>query len=409
MDFNGSALLVTALIAVLAPLVCALPIRLRLPMVAVEVGLGILVGPHVLGWAQPTGMLGLLGYLGMIFLFFLAGMEVNLASFRGRPLVLGAIGWGLSAGIAFGLIAVLYSIHFVQAPLLIAVASCTTAVGALLPILRDTGELESSFGRYVIAAAAIGEFGPILLVSLLLTREHTRWEQTALMVGFVVLALSAAGIALLPRPTRLEIFLDRTMNAPSQLPVRIAILVLALLVVLAQKFGMDMILGAFAAGMVISLGSKGGAARRLHSKLEAIGFGFLIPMFFVTSGMHFDPAWLFRSTTGWLRVPVFLGILLIARAAPTLLYRFELEKSDRLPFALYSATSLPLMIAIAEIGTNTGRMRPDNAAALVSAGMVSMVLFPSLAYVLRRSGQRAAARVINGPRVPHLDFTRRVG
>src|SRR5512133_1708351 len=200
MDFNGSALLVTAFVAVLAPVVCALPIRLRLPMVAVEVGLGIVVGPGVLGLATPTGMVGMLGHLGMIFLFYLAGMEIDLATFRGRPLTLGITGWVLSAGIAFGLTAVLYSVGFCQSPLLIAVATCTTAIGALLPILRDTGELGTTFGRYVIAAGAIGEFGPILLVSLLLTREHTRWEQTALMVGFVVLSLVAAAIALVPRP-----------------------------------------------------------------------------------------------------------------------------------------------------------------------------------------------------------------
>ncbi|HYH00579.1 MAG TPA: cation:proton antiporter [Terriglobales bacterium] len=408
MDFNGSALLLTAFIAVLAPLICALPARLRLPMVAVEVGLGILVGPNVLGWATPTGMLGLLGHLGMIFLFYLAGMEIELSTFRGRPLKLAVTGWVLSAGIAFGLTALLYAVGFCQSPLLIAVATCTTAIGALLPILRDTGELNSAFGRHVLAAGAIGEFGPIILVSLLLTREHTRWEQTALMLGFVVVSLVASGIALIPRPTRLETFLERTMNAPSQLPVRIAILVLATLVVLAEDFGMDMILGAFAAGMVTSLGTKGGAARQLHSKLEAIGFGFLIPMFFVTSGMHFDLATLFRSHSSWLRVPVFLAILMIARAAPTILYRYELDTRDRLPFALYSATSLPLMIAIAEIGTATGRMQPGNAAALVAAGMISVVLFPSLAYLLRTRGKQTIPAAASSPGGQKLDFARRV-
>ena len=288
MEFDGGALLVTAVIAVLAPLISEIPIGLRLPMVVVEVGLGILVGPHVLGWAAPTGMLALLGYLGLIFLFFLAGMELDFDAVRGRPLTLAIEGWLLSVAVAVSLAGLLYWMGLVRAPLLIAVALTTTGMGTLMPILRDSGELGTRFGTYVVAAGAMGEFGPIVLLSVLMTREHTRWVQTALTLFFMMLGLIAAALALLPKPPRIVAFLGSTMNSTSQLPVRIAIMVLAVLIAIAEKFGLDLILGAFTAGMIVSLGSKGIQGTRLIHRLEAIGYGFLIPMFFVTSGMHFN-------------------------------------------------------------------------------------------------------------------------
>jgi len=339
MEFNGAALFVTAFIAVLAPLISEIPIGLRLPMVVVEVGLGIVVGPHVLGWASPTGMLGMLGYLGLIFLFFLCGMELDFEAIRGKPLKLAVTGWGLSVVVAFAMSAFLDWTHLIQAPLLIAVALTTTGMGTLMPILRDSGELGTRFGTYVVAAGAIGEFGPIVLLSVLLTREHTRWIQTALMLFFIVLALLAAGIALLPKTPRIVSFLADTMNSTSQLPVRIAILVLALLIAIAEKFGLDMILGAFTAGMIVSLGSKGIQGTKLVHRLEAIGYGFLIPMFFVASGMHFDIHALVASPRALWRLPLFLLLMFVARSVPIVFYRYELAKEDRIPFVFYSATS----------------------------------------------------------------------
>ena len=257
MHFDGAALFITAVIAVLAPLISEIPVGLRLPMVVVEVGLGIIVGPHVLGWAEPVGMLALLGYLGLIFLFFLAGMEIDFESVRGRPLKLAVEGWLLSVIIALALSGLLYRIGLVKATLLVAVALTTTGIGTLMPILRDSGELGTRFGAYVVAAGAMGEFGPIVLLSVIMTREHTRWLQTALMAFFVLFALLAAGLALVPKPPRIVAFIGATMNSTSQLPVRISIMVLALLIAVAEKFGLDLILGAFTAGMIVSLESKG--------------------------------------------------------------------------------------------------------------------------------------------------------
>jgi Kef-type K+ transport system membrane component KefB len=248
MEFDGGVLLVTAVIAVLAPLISEIPIGLRLPMVVVEVSLGILVGPHVLGWAALTGMLALLGYLGLIFLFFLKGMELDFDAVRGRPLNLAIAGWILSVAVALSLAGILYWMNLVRAPLLIAVALTTTGMATLMPILRDSGELGTRFGTYVVAAGAMGEFGPIVLLSVLMTREHTRWVQTALTLFFMMLGLIAAALALLVKPPRIVAFLGSTMNSTRQLPVRLAIMVLAVLIAIAEKFALDLTLGAFTAG-----------------------------------------------------------------------------------------------------------------------------------------------------------------
>jgi Kef-type K+ transport system membrane component KefB len=394
MEINTSSLLLTAFIAVIAPLLCELPIGLKLPMVVLEVILGIVVGPHVLGWAKPEGMLGALGQLGLIFLFFLAGMESDVKSIRGTPLLKASTGWALSVAIALAIAASLYLFTFIDNCLLIGAILTTTTLGTLMPILRDSGELETKFGSHVLAAGMIGELGPIVLVSIMFARDHTHWLKIFLLVAFVFVVIGAAAIALWPSPPRILALIGRTMESTSQLPVRIAILVLMLLVALANKFGLDMILGAFASGMVVGLATKGEQGRSVHHKLDAIGFGFLIPMFFVASGMKFDLPALLDNPQALLRVPLFLLFFLIVRGAPALFYRGELAKEELLPFALYSSTALPFVIALTELGVSTGRMRTDNAAALVGAGMLSVLLFPMTAMTLRKRAPMFTARQV---------------
>ena len=268
---------------------------------------------------------------------------------------------------------------------MIATALATTAVGVLLPILRDSGELKTRFGNLVMGAGAVGELGPVVVVSIVLTREHTAWHQTALLLAFAAIALTAAAAALHVRLQPIVQLLGRTLHASSQLPVRICILLMVGLVVLADEFGLDLILGAFAAGMVVRLASEGEKGEVLREKLEAIGFGFLVPLFFVLSGIKFDLGSLLESSDALLRVPFFLALFLLVRGAPSLLiYRNALAKRERLPFVLYISTALPLVVAITDIGVATGRMRSDNAAALVGAGMVSVLLFPLIALTLRK-------------------------
>ncbi len=394
MEADLTTLFLVAVIAVAAPLVTELPIRLRLPIVVVEISLGIVAGPHVLGWAQPAGVLAFLGTLGLAFLFFLAGLELNFKELGGRPLRLAISGWVATIALALAVTFLLRTAGFLNAPVMIATALATTAVGVLLPILRDSGELKTRFGNLVMGAGAVGELGPIVLVSIVLTREHTAWHQTALLLAFAGVALIAAAAALHVRLQPIVQLLGRTLHASSQLPVRICILLMIGLVVLAGQFGLDLILGAFAAGMVVRLASEGEKGEMLREKLEAIGFGFLVPLFFVLSGIKFDLASLLESPQALLRVPVFLALFLLVRGSPSLLiYRSDLDKSERLPFLLYVSTALPLVVAITDIGVATGRMRSDNAAALVGAGMLSVLLFPLLALTLRkRSGAARPGR-----------------
>lgn len=394
MEANLATLFIVALIAVSAPLISELPVGLRLPIVVVEIALGILVGPHVLGWAEPSGVLLFLGTLGLAFLFFLAGLELDFEALRGRPLALGAAGWALTMALALAVTFLLRTTGFLNAPVMIAITLATTAVGALLPILRDSGELRTRFGALVMGAGAVGELGPVVVVSIVLTREHTTWHQSALLLAFASVAVAAAVTAAQVRMRPVVRLLARTLHASSQLPVRICILLLIGLVVLAADFGLDMILGAFAAGMVVRLASEGEKGQLLREKLEAIGFGFLVPVFFVLSGIKFDLSALLESTDALLRVPVFLALFLLIRGAPSLLiYRKELGRGERLPFVLYISTALPLVVAITDIGVQTGRMRTDNAAALVGAGMLSVLLFPLIALALReRSGLARPSR-----------------
>jgi Kef-type K+ transport system membrane component KefB len=340
----------------------------------------------VLGWAQATGVLAFLGTLGLAFLFFLAGLELNFEELRGSPLQLGLKAWAVSIVLALALTLVLRATGFLNAPIMIATALATSAIGTLLPILRDSGELKTRFGTLVLGAGAVGELGPVLVVSVILTRQHTTWQQTLLLMAFAGVALAAAVAALQVRVLRPVVrLLARTLHASSQLPVRICILLMVGLVFLADEFGLDLILGAFAAGMVVRLASAGERGEVLREKLEAIGYGFLVPLFFVVSGIKFNLGSLLESTNALLRVPLFLALFLLIRGSPSLLfYRNDLEKSERLPFILYISTALPLVVAITDIGVATGRMRSENAAALVGAGMVSVLLFPLLALALRK-------------------------
>jgi len=297
---------------------------------------------------------------------------------------LAGLSWALSLALATAFAVLLHLAGFLRATLLVTIALCTTSLGILMPILRDSGELETQFGSMVLAAGAVGEFGPIVLISLLLTGDSSRTVHVILLGVFATVAIAAAVIAVRYQPPAVVSILGRGMNFTSQLPVRVSLLILIGLVYLAQELGLDLILGAFAAGMLVGLATKGHPGAPLRERLDGIGFGFLVPIFFVTSGIHFDVHALLASTSSLLRLPVFLVLLLVVRGSPALLYRRDLPPRDIAPLALLSATGLPLIVAIAEIGVNTGRMLPENASALVGAGMISVFLFPFGTLLLRR-------------------------
>jgi len=384
-----ATLVLIGIVAAISPILAELTGRLAIPDVVLEIALGIVIGPAVLGIAHPGSVIVALEEMGLSYLMFLAGLELDLPRIRGRSLQLATTGWMISLALALLIATALTVIGTVLDAIVIGLALTTTALGTLLPILRDAGLFEGHFGSRVMAVGSVGEFAPILAVAVLLDRRNPETTAVLLFV-FVVVAVLAALVAARPHPPKLIRFLHRHVHSSAQLPVRISVLLILGLVFLAFRLGLDVLLGAFAAGIVVKLFVQGEDRKIVTGKLEAIGFGFLVPIFFIVSGMQFDLHALFATPMGLLRVPLFLVLLLVVRGAPALLlYRGDLPRYQLVPLALLAATGLPLIVVITTIGVEEGRMRPVNAAALVAAGMLSVLLYPMIARMwLRRASTR---------------------
>ncbi len=372
--------LIVFTIAVAAPLIAEIPLGFRVPVMVLETVLGIVIGPHVLGLAQHEGILATMGTYGMAASLFMAGMDLDFDRVRGRPLSLAASGWAFSLALGFAVVGILYAIPIVHAPIMVMLALSTTALGSLLPVLRDVGRLDTRFGHLFLAAGTVGELGPIVLMSLWLSRQYTTWQEIGLLLGFLAIVFLATAIGLRVRPAKVVALLGRTMHSSTQLPVRLSLLLLAAFFVLAEEFGLEHILGSLAAGMVVGLASRGEAGKPFREKIEAVCYGWFFPFFFVGTGIKFDLAALLQSTRTMLLVPAFLVLFLFVRGTPVLLYRNDLVQEARLPFALFTAVpSLSLVIVVTELGVRAGSIGSDIAAALVGAAVLSVLLFPTLA------------------------------
>jgi Kef-type K+ transport system membrane component KefB len=387
---------VIVLIAAIAAItVAVVPRRFAPPVVVVELLLGIVVGPEVLDLAKTSDFIDFFSNLGLGMLFFFAGYEIDFERIKGRPLQLGALGWLLSIALAYGIGGVLAAAGIVLSFLYTGSAMATTAIGTLIPILRDNGELKTRFGTYLLAAGGIGEFGPILLVTLVLSTTNPLHEG-AILIGFVLLAIAVALISV-RLAWRGWPALERTFEASSQLAVRITVVLVFGLVLLASKLGLDVLLGGFVAGMIVRLALKGHELQVFESKLTAVGFGFFVPFFFITSGIEFDLAAL-GSATALLKLALFFVLFLVVRGAPAmLLYRRVLQTRQRAALAFYSATELPLVVAITTIAIEDGHMKPSTAAGLVGAAMLSTLVFP---FVGRAFLERAVEENETGPPSP---------
>ena len=377
-SLSVGTLVLIALAAVLAPVLSELTGAIAVPEIVIQIGLGILMGPYVLGIAHVTNVVSGLSDLGLTFLIFLAGYELDLQKIKGRPLELAAAGWAISLAIGAGVAFALVSSGLARDTVVVGLALTTTALGTLVPMLRDAHVMDTRFGAYISAIGTVGEFGPIVAVALLLTNKDPLLT-SLLLVAFITLAVATVLLAARAQPPRLVHMLSRHLESSAQLPVRVALLFIVLLVLLAETLGLDVLLGAFAAGIVVRLFSAGGEIAAVRGKLEAIGFGFLIPVFFVVSGIQFDAHVFVRDPSELWRVGLFLVLMLVARGVPVfLLYLKVLIPSERVPMALLSATGLPLIVVITSIAVSEGRMRAVNAASLVAAGMLSVLLFPAI-------------------------------
>jgi Kef-type K+ transport system membrane component KefB len=375
---------------VAAPLLAETVKRLGVPGVVIELGLGIVLGPQVAHLVSPSGLVLYFANIGLALLMFLAGYELDLATVRGRPLKLAGTSWAASLVLALVVVLVLVAAGHRHGALVVGLALTTTALGTLLPVLRDTGVLDSPFGTFMLAIGSVGEFGPIVLIALLL--GHTNPVLTALLlIGFGVLAVGFAFAAARPWGARVTDGLRRGLHSSSQLPVRVSMLLVIALVLLAANLGLDVLLGAFAAGIIVRVAVAGredtDEATAFRGKLEAIGFGLFVPIFFVVSGARLDLHIFTRHPAALIGVPVFLLLMLIGRGLPTLVgYRRVLPARQRVAIALMSATGLPLIVVVTTIGVTDGQVATQTAAALVTAGVLSVLILPALGgWVLRRS------------------------
>ena len=383
------ALFVMGFVAVFAPLLTRLPVFARMPAVVLELMLGILIGPSALGWVTSQGAIGFLGEFGLIFLFFQAGFEFNAEKIGAAPLRLGVLAWLAAFGLSGLFAGLLYAIGLLRAPLLIALVLPTTAFGMLLPILRASGNLDTNFGRHVLGAAVAGELGPVILAAIVLAHQHHHLHETILTIIFFAVAIGAILTAQRLRSAHLSVLIAWWMHDRSILPVRVAILILLGLVSFANELGMELVLGAYTAGMVIAMLVRDTRAEILENRLTSIGSGFFIPLFFITSGVEFDPPGLVTSPASLARLILFCAGFLIVRVIPVLLYKHALPERDLLPLALFSSTTLPLVVAVTYLGVRTGDMLPENASALVAAAVITVAVFPALAIVLRAKAEGA--------------------
>jgi Kef-type K+ transport system membrane component KefB len=380
-SFNG--VLIIAAIAVLVPVVLGLLPMVPLPGAVLEVIAGIVVGPSVLGWVHIDAPVEVLSDLGLGMLLFLAGLEIDVQRLRGPLGRLAGWAFGGSAVLSVGCAYVLSLAGLARQPLFLAIVLMSTSAGLLLPLLKDTAEEDTRFGQLVMTAAALAEVGPIMLLSLLFSAaSKTSAARVASLAIFIAL-LAVIGLALgrVRNLESLERLLNRLEDRSAQLRVRAALTLALGFGVLAYRFGFASILGAFAAGLLVRMIDLSGHAPhpQFQTKLEGIGFGFLIPIFFIATGVQFDLKALLGNIAALAEVPLFLVALLLVRGLPALLYtRFVGTRRARIA-GLMQATTLTFVIVATQIGLAAGLINSTTSASLLTAGLLSAALFPAAA------------------------------
>lgn len=374
--------------AVLAPVLSAALARfVRIPLVVFEILLGILIGPAVLGWVVPGEFISRMADVGLAMLFFLAGSEIDFRRIRGRSLNRSIGGWLIA--LCVGVLAGMVIDPSLAGGTFIGIALTSTALGTLMPILRDAGELRTNFGTAVTAIGAVGEFAPLVAISLFLSGRQPG-AATAVLIAFTCITGVLIYLAGRGEYRGLHTLITASLHTSGQFAVRLVILVLTALVGLSIVLELDMLLGAFAAGVLIKLllaNATPGDASLVESKLEAVGFGFLVPIFFIFTGVTFDLHALVSSRSALILLPVFLVLLLLIRGVSGLATApAGSSAADKRALILLAATGLPIIVAVTRIGVTTGDLSSATGAALVGAGMLSVLIFPLLALQQRQGG-----------------------
>jgi Kef-type K+ transport system membrane component KefB len=395
-----SGLLIVVAVGFGAPFLLGLVPRLRLPSVVFEIVAGIVIGPSVLGWVEVDETISVLALMGLAILLFLAGLEIDFSRLRGRLLKLALVGWGVSFAIAVAVSMLLKAAGLVETPLLVAIILCATSLGVIIPVLKDVGELTSKFGQLVLAAASIADFGAVILLSFFFSGEGGPGS-TAVLLGIFVALLAVTFFVVrgAEHSKRIGEDLLRLQDSSAQIRVRAAMVLMIAFVALAEALGLEVILASFAAGGLLSLLDQD--RRMTHAnfrvKLEAIGFGLFIPVFFVTSGIRFDLQALLDKPSNLVMVPIFLAALLVVRGLPAITYRGFVGAHRANIAGVLQATSLPFIVAATAIGQQLGLMDAAEASALIAAGLMSVLIFPITGLSLLKRAMRDEGRTAPEP------------
>jgi Kef-type K+ transport system membrane component KefB len=380
-------LLIVVAIAFAAPFVLGLFPSVRLPSPVLEIVAGIVVGPSVLDWAQNDETVAVMATIGLAFLLFLAGIEIEFEKLRGQVLRLAGVGFALSLVIAVIACFGLKAAGVVQTPVLVAIILSATSLGVIVPVLKDAGESTSTFGQLVIAAGSIADFGAIILLSAFFSGQGSTGS-TLLLIGslFAVAAAVFFFVRGAEHSQSVMKALVRLQDTTAQIRVRASVVLLIGFAALAEQFGLEAILGAFAAGAVLTLVDQDRQMTHplFRTKLEAMGFGFFVPVFFVTTGLKFDLDALLNDPSNLVKVPIFLAALLAARGLPALAYRGAIDRDRVVIAGILQATSLPFIVAATAIGVDMGLMGSAESSALIAAGLLSVLLFPLIGLTLLR-------------------------
>ena len=382
-------LLIIVAVAFVAPLLLGFFPSVKLPSVVLEIIAGIVIGPSVLGIVEVDDAVSVIALLGLAFLLFLAGLEIDFSRLRGPVLRVTALAFVVSFAIAIVVALGLKASGLIETPLLIAIILCATSLGVLIPVLKDAGEISSTFGQLIVAAGTIADFGAVILLSIFFSGEGGVGS-TLLLIGSLVLLAAVVFIAVktAERSSLLRQDLVRLQDTTAQIRVRGAVVLLVGFAAIADSLGLESILGAFMAGAILSLLDKDEAMTHpeFRRKLEAVGFGLFIPVFFVTSGVNYDLDALLSSASNVLMVPVFLAALVAARGLPALMYRRMLDARKTMIAGLMQATSLPFIVAAVAIGEDLDLIDAAEGAALIGAGLLSVLLFPVIGLGLLKGG-----------------------
>ncbi|MEV8215220.1 cation:proton antiporter [Leifsonia sp. NPDC077715] len=402
MDPAVTSVVLVPLIAVAAALLTtAIGRWVKIPLVVFEIVLGLIIGPSVLGWVHETDELTALANFGLAFLFFMAGNEIDFAAIGARRLRKASLLWvvSLAAGVLFAALIAGDAVRGVY----VGIALTSTALGTLMPVLRDAGELRTPFGRAVTAVGAVGEFGPLLAISLFLSGRRPL-AAALVLIGFAVIAGGAIWFASRGGHRGFHALVRATLHTSGQFAVRFVVLIIAALVGLSIALGLDMLLGAFAAGVLIRIllaGAEPADAHQIESKLEAVAFGVVVPIFFINTGIGFDLKALLGDPRALLLLPIFLVLLIVVRGIPA---SFSAPPGspprDRASLTLFAATGLPIIVAVTQIGVRDHEIPAGTATALVGAGMLSVLIFPLVALTMRRRSPDGGIRPADPDSIP---------